>query len=97
MTFRLQINSKQSSDLEVYESMVDFLLVLEMFLTKDLQVEDLLCGASTCYEACLLSSDDLCLRLPSVQHDPRYDFAWMADEADRSVVLALQRELPPIA
>ena len=42
--------------------MVDVLLVLEIFLTEDLQVEDLLCGAPSCYEACLFFSDDL-LRL----------------------------------
>ena len=39
--------------LEVYEDMVEALLVLEMFLTKDSQVEDLLCGAPFCSEACL--------------------------------------------
>ena len=47
---------------EVYEDMVDVLLVLEIFLTEDLQVEDLLCGAPYCSEACLFLSDDL-LRL----------------------------------
>ena len=31
--------------LEVYEDMVKVLLVLEIFLTKDSEVEDLLCGA----------------------------------------------------
>ena len=31
--------------LEVYEYMVEVLLVLEIFLTKDSEVEDLLCGA----------------------------------------------------
>ena len=29
------------------------------------------------------------MRLQSVQYDLQHDFAWMADEADRSVVLAL--------
>ena len=74
------------SFLEVYEDMVEVLLVLGMFLTKDSEVEDLLCGAPSCSEACLFFSDDLlCLPLQSVQPD----FAWMANEADHSVVLTL--------
>ena len=48
--------------LEVYEDMVEDLLVLKMFLTGDSQVEDLLRGAPSCSEACLFFSDDL-LRL----------------------------------
>ena len=51
--------------LEVYEDMVEVLLVLEMFLTKDSWVEDLFCGAPSCPEACLFLSDDLRLRLAS--------------------------------
>ena len=39
--------------LEVYEDMVEVLLVLEIFLTEDSQVEDLLCGAPSCSETCL--------------------------------------------
>ena len=49
--------------LEVYEDMVEVLLVLEIFLTEDLQVEDLLCGTPSCSEACLFFSDYLLLRL----------------------------------
>ena len=41
--------------LEVYENMVEVLLVLEMFLTKDSSAEDLLCGACVTDEAdCLV-------------------------------------------
>ena len=41
--------------------------------------------------ACLFFSDDLLrLWLQSVQYDLQHDFAWVPDEADRSVVLALQ-------
>ena len=70
--------------------MVEVLLVLEMFLTKDSQVEDLLCGAPSCSEACLLFSDDLFhLQLQSLQYDFQHEFAYVADEADRLVVLAL--------
>ena len=55
-----------------------------------MSVEDRLCGTPSCSEACLFFSDDL-LRfwLQSVQCDLQHDFAWLADEADRSVVLAL--------
>ena len=38
----------------------------------------------------MFSGDDLLrLRLQSVQYDLQHDFAWVTDEADRSVVLAL--------
>ena len=41
-------------------------------------------------EACLFFSDDLlCLWLQSVQYDLQHDFAWVTDEADCSIVLAL--------
>ena len=54
--------------LEVYEDMVEVLLVLDMLLTNDSMVEKLFCGASSCSEACLFFSDDLlCLQLQSVQ------------------------------
>ena len=48
--------------LEVYKDMVEVLLVLEIFVTEDSKVEDLLRGAPSCPEACLFFSDDL-LRL----------------------------------
>ena len=41
---------------------IEVLLVLEVFITWDLQVEDLLCGAPSCSEAWLLFSNNL-LRL----------------------------------
>ena len=64
--------------------------MLEIFLTEDSSVEDLLCGAPSSSEALLFFSDDLlCLRLQPVQYDPQHDFAWVASEANRSVVLAL--------
>ena len=74
---------------EVYEDMVEVLLVLEIFLTEDSWVEDLLCGAPSCSEACLFLSNDLCLWLQSVQCDLQHDFAWVTAKADCSVVLAL--------
>ena len=48
--------------LEFYEDKVDVLLVPEIFLTKDSQVEDLLCGAPSCSIASLFFSSDLRLR-----------------------------------
>ena len=68
--------------------MVEDLLVLEIFLTEDSNVEDMLCGAPSCFEACLFFSDDLLrLWLQSVQNDLQNDFAWVYDEAERSVAL----------
>ena len=76
--------------LEVYEDMVAVLLVLKIFLTENAWVEDLLCGAPSCSEACLFFSDDLLrLWLQSVQYDLQHDNAWVTDEADCSVVLVL--------
>ena len=76
--------------LEVYEDMVEVLLVLEIFLSQNALVEDLLCGTPSCSEACLFFGDDLLrLWLQSVQYDLQQDFAWVTDEAYCSVVLAL--------
>ena len=78
--------------LEVYEDMIEVLLVLEIFLTENAEVEDLLCGAPTCSEACLFFSNDLLrLWLQSIQYDLQHDFAWVTDEADCSVVLTLMQ------
>ena len=67
--------------LEVYEDMVELLLVLEIFLTQNAYVEDLLCGAPSRSEACLFFSDDLLrLWLQSVRYDLQHDFAWVTDE-----------------
>ena len=62
--------------LEVYEDTIGVLLVLEIFLADESYVEDLLCGTSSCSEACLFFGDDL-LRwwLQSVQYDLQHDFA----------------------
>ena len=56
------LSTPADSLLDVHEDMVEVLLVLKIFLTEDSQVEDLLCGARSCSEACLFFSDDL-LRL----------------------------------
>ena len=48
--------------LEIYEDMVEVLLVLKVFLTEHSHVEDPHYGAPSCSKACLFFSDDL-LRL----------------------------------
>ena len=64
--------------------------MLEIFHIQDSWVEDLLCDAPSCSEACLFLSDDLLrLWLQSIQYDLQHDFARVANEADHSVVLAL--------
>ena len=76
--------------LGVYRGMVEVLLVLVMFLTKDFEAKNPACGAPSCSKAFLFFGDDLlCLRLESVQYYLQHEFALIADEADRSVVLAL--------
>ena len=76
--------------LEVNKDMVEVFLVLKIFITEDSYVEDLLCSAPSCSEACLFFCNDLLsLRLQSVQHDLQHDLDWIADKVDRSVVLAL--------
>ena len=63
-----------------YEDMVEVLLVIEIFLTKNSQVPDLLPGAPSCSEACLFFNNDLLrLRFRSVQYDLQHVFAWVAD------------------
>ena len=42
--------------LGTYEDMVEVFLVLEIFLTQNLLVEDLLCGAPSCSEAAMIFS-----------------------------------------
>ena len=76
--------------LQIYEDMVGVLLVLNIFLSEDLKVEDL-CGAPSLSEACLFFSNDLLrLRLQFVQYDLQHiNFDWMADKVDCSIVVAL--------
>ena len=56
--------------LKFMNTWVKVLLVLEIFLTEDFKVEDLLCVATPCPEACMLFSNDLLrYRLQSVKYD----------------------------
>ena len=75
--------------LVVNEDVVDMLLVLELLLAQYPKVDNLLCCAASCSEACLFLSDDLFrLWLQSVQQDFQHNFARMADETAGMIVLA---------
>ena len=53
--------------LEVYDDMVEILLMLQVFLAEDLEIVCLFCGAPSCSETCLLFCNDIfCLWLESV-------------------------------
>ena len=56
-------------------NMVKVLMVLEIFFTWILRLK--LRGTRFCSEACEFLNDDV--------HRLQHDFAWIADEADRSV------------
>ena len=74
--------------LEVYEDMVEILLMLQVFLAEDPEIEYLFCGAPSGSENCLLFCNDLfCLWLESI-YDLQLDLTRIADKADGSVVLA---------
>ena len=61
---------------EVYEDMVEVLLVPEIFLTENAYTKNLLCGAPSCSEACMFFGDDfLRLWLLSVQYDLKHDLS----------------------
>ena len=70
--------------------MVEALPVLEMFLAKILRLK--ICSVMTLpalKNPCSSAMVFFRLQLQSVQYDLQHDFAWVADEAHRSVVLAL--------
>ena len=76
--------------LEVYEDIIEVLPVLEIFLTEDSQVEDLLCGTPSCSEpACSSAMIFSACGFNLYQYDIQHDFAWMTDETYCSVVQAL--------
>ena len=56
--------------LEVYEEMVEILLMMQVFFAEDPESEYLFCGAPSCSETSLLFCNDLfCLWLESVYDD----------------------------
>lgn len=72
--------------LEVYEYLVEFLLVLKVTLAQNSQIENLLSCAASCLETCLLFRYN-CFSLGSqpVQYDTEHHFARMAYQADGAV------------
>ena len=74
--------------LEVFEDMVEILLMLQVFLAEDPEIEYLFCGAPYGSKTCLLFCNDLfCLWLESV-YDLVLDLTRMAHKNGGSVVLA---------
>ena len=59
--------------LEVYEDMVEILLMLQAFLTEDPEIEYLFCGAPSGSETCLLfCNDHFCLWLKTKKKQKKY-------------------------
>ena len=74
---------------EINEDMVQILLMWEVLFTQDSKVEDLFCGASSCSETNLFSSNYFfSLGFKPVHDDFQHDFARMTDDADTPVVLS---------
>ena len=74
--------------LEIYEDMVQILLMLEVLLTQDSEVEDLFRGATSGSEPGLFFSNCLLgLGFKPIQDDFQHNFAQVIDEADVFVVL----------
>ena len=74
---------------EIYEDMLQILLMLTVLFTQDSGVEDLFCGASPGSEPSLFFSNSLLsLGFELVQDDFQHNFTWMTDEANSSVILA---------
>ena len=78
--------------LEVYGDIVEVLPVLEIFLQRILWLK--ICSVvflPALKPACSLAMIFSACGFKSVAYDLQHDFAWVADEADRSVVLALRQ------
>ena len=74
---------------EIYEDMVQILLLLKVLFTQDSEVEYLFCGTSPGSEHSLFFSNNLfSLEFEPLQNDSQHDFTWMTDEANGSVILA---------
>ena len=73
---------------EIYEDIVQILLMLKVLFTQNSEVEDLFCGATPGSEPSLFFRNNLLsLGLEPVQDDPQHDFTWMTVEAYGSVIL----------
>ena len=72
---------------EIYEDMVQVLLMLKVLFTQNSEVEDLICDASSGSESSLFFSNNLFSLGLSLLKMTQHDFTWMTDEANGSVVL----------
>lgn len=78
--------------LEVYEVVLEILLLFNVFSDEYSAFEDLFHFAAPSAKASLFFGQDLLrLAFKSVQNDFKHDFAWMANEAYGPVVLALTK------
>ena len=69
--------------------MVQILLMLKVLFTKDSEVDDLFCAASSGSEPSMFFSNNLfSLGFEPIQDDSQHDFTGLTDEANGSVILA---------
>ena len=74
---------------EIYEDMVQILLMLKVLFKKNSEVTDLVCGASPTSEPSLFFCNNLfSLGSKPVHDDFKHDYTLMTDEANGSVILA---------
>ena len=74
---------------EIYEDMIQILLMLKVLFTQDSEVEYLLCGTSPGSEHSLFFSNNLfSMGIEPLQDDSQHDFTSMTDEANGSLILA---------
>ena len=81
---------------EIYEEMVQILLILKLLFTQDSEVEDVFCGASPGSEPSMFfSNNPFSLGFEPVQDDFQCTFTWLyvTDEADGSLVVVRVRAL----
>ena len=77
------------SFIEIYEDMIQILLIPKVLFTQDSEVEDLFCGASPGSERSLFFSNNLfSLGFEPVQDDFLHDLTRVTDEANGFVILA---------
>ena len=75
---------------EVYEDVIEVLMMLEIFFAKNSYIKYLFYSASTSHETCLFFCNYFgSLRFESVENYSEKDFAWVTNETQGAVVVAL--------
>ena len=75
---------------EIYEDMVQILLMLKVLFIQDSEIEDLFCGASLGSKRSFFFNNYLfSLGFEPVQDDFQHDLTLMTDKANGSVILAV--------